>query len=239
MIELVAGSAKEAFASALILWLLGGVAISLAGSFAQGMIPSPPPGFAAGGPPRTGAPHGVRWTGMHEIWFGVFFAIFLAHSLWTGFCGSQTEGTGRLQWTLSKLREHWFQMIVGNAISAWAASLVFNITSEAAWSFSLWQIVWGAVRHLVGPLAQSVGRSLLGPVHWRQIGDWRAWYGANQAKLVFWMVYLGGVLDDLGVPNYKTLARWGWRRWRTRRTSATQAQKSRDSKAPDATIESK
>ena len=42
--EIIIDSATEAFGSAFVVWGLGGVAISIAGSFAGDMIPSLPPG---------------------------------------------------------------------------------------------------------------------------------------------------------------------------------------------------
>ena len=48
--NIIVASATEAFGSAIFLWVLGGVAISIAGSFAGDMIPSLPPSLAGQGP---------------------------------------------------------------------------------------------------------------------------------------------------------------------------------------------
>ena len=77
--EVIADSATEALGGAFTLWILGGVALSIAGSFAGDMIPSLPPGFA-GSEPSEG-----HLTGHHSAWwhevrgnaFVLFFAIFL------------------------------------------------------------------------------------------------------------------------------------------------------------------
>jgi hypothetical protein len=42
---------------------------------------------------------------------------------------------------------------------------------------------------------------------------WFSWYGANQAKFAFWLLYSAALCDDLGLPNYKTLARRPWNRF--------------------------
>jgi hypothetical protein len=55
------------------------------------------------------------------------------------------------------------------------------------------------------------------------LGQWFSWYGDNQMKLNFWIIYLAGAFDDLGVPNYKTLARWAWRRYKKRQWKAAKA----------------
>jgi hypothetical protein len=46
------------------------------------------------------------------------------------------------------------------------------------------------------------------------VGRWYWWYGQNQAKFLFWLLYSAAICDDLGLPNYKTLIRWGGRRLR-------------------------
>jgi len=45
----------------------------------------------------------------------------------------------------------------------------------------------------------------------------------NQMKLNFWIIYLAWAFDDMGVPNYKTLARWAWHRYKKRQAGAQRA----------------
>jgi hypothetical protein len=42
---------------------------------------------------------------------------------------------------------------------------------------------------------------------------WSTWYGVNQTKFAFWLLYSAALCDDLGLPNYKTLARRAWNRF--------------------------
>ena len=95
-------SALEAFGSAFVVWIMGGIAFSIAGGFAGGMVPSLPPGF--GGPPS--GPHHGWWRVVRGDAFGVFFAIFFVHSLWVAFHGRESGPGKRLERILSHLREH-------------------------------------------------------------------------------------------------------------------------------------
>src|ERR1700749_2839464 len=133
LFSIIVGSATEAFGSALVLWILGGVAIDIAGSFAGNMVPSPPPIFAA--QPEGHHKHHSGGASWHDAGHGVFilfFAIFFAHSLWTGIRGSEGGPETRFRRIASRLREHWFGLIVGNAISAWVTTLVLSITQNFA-----------------------------------------------------------------------------------------------------------
>ena len=216
--EVIVASATEAFGSALLLWILGGVAISIAGSFAEGMIPSMPPFFA--GQQATGS-HSARhqdawWHTVRGGAFVCFFAIFFAHSLWVGFHGRGTGPGKRLGRILFNLRENWFGLIVGNAISAWVAVLILGIAQD----FSLVRMFWQWVWDLLLPVFGDAGRFVFGPSKSSSLGDWFSWYNANQTNLTFWFIYIAGAFDDLGVPNFKTLARWAWRRYQKRNSTA-------------------
>ena len=205
--EIIIGSATEALGSAFVVWILGGVAISIAGGFAGNMVPSLPPGFDG---PEPRFQHGW-WQAVRGEAFGIFFAIFFVHSLWLGFHG---KGTGkRLERILAHLRENWFGLIVGNAIAAWVAVLILSVVPNFSPLRMLAHWVWGQV--LPG-IHQTVA-FFLGASKTDALGDWFSWYGANHMKLNFWLIYIAGAFDDMGVPNLKTLARWGWRRMQKRK----------------------
>jgi hypothetical protein len=208
--EVIFASVTEALGSAILLWMLGGVALGIAGAFASGMVPSLPPGFAAQGTAE------AHHSGRHYSWwhavrggaFVLFFAIFFVHSLWVGFRESAGGRRGRMPRILSNFRENWFGLVIGNAISAWVAVLVFGI----AQNFSPWQIFWHWGWGMVLPFVTEIGHLVFGFAGLSSLGAWISWYGANQTKLTFWILYLCGAIDDLGIPNFKTLLRWAWRR---------------------------
>jgi hypothetical protein len=213
-VEVIFSSAVEAFWSAFVAWILGGVAISIASGFAGDMVPSLPPIFAAQQQSNHGH-HGQWWHSVRGAGFALFYAIFFAHSLWRGFRGHGGGGAAetRIWRILYKLRKNWFGLIVGNAIGAWIALLVLNIVQDFSPVQILWHFLWGMVFSV---LAQ-VGHFIFGASSANTVGAWFSWYGDNQNKLNYWILYFSGAFDDLGVPNFKTLARWGWHRFRGRK----------------------
>jgi len=225
--EIIIDSATEAFGSAFVVWGLGGVAVSIAGSFAGDMIPSLPPGFSGQDLKANHEQIRTLWEAMRGSAFGLFFAIFFVHSLWAGFHGQGGGLSKRAQRIVSNLRENWFGLIVGNAITAWGAALVLNVGQN----FSLVQMLSHWIWEIVAPAFRGIGGPLLGPSNTSSLADWFSWYDANQMKLAFWFIYLAGAFDDLGVPNYKTLARFVWRRIQKRKSMATPA-----SAKPGATV---
>jgi hypothetical protein len=55
---------------------------------------------------------------------------------------------------------------------------------------------------------------------------WWSWYDQNQLKFNFWLIYLAAVCDDFGIPNLKSLVRWGWRKWRAKGSKNSNTQQS-------------
>jgi hypothetical protein len=211
-------SAAEAFTSAFFVWLLGGAALSIAGQFAGEMIPSLPPFLAARQPLESGNPahHFAVWESVRSGFFVLLFAIFFVHSMWKGLRGGGEEVGRRVQGILSKLRENWFSLIVTNAIGAWVATLMLSILPSVG-NFALAQMFWHSIGGWVASVISGPARFILGPSNTDAVSAWILWYGDNHLKLNFWIIYLGSAFDDLGVPNFKTLARWAWRRWRQRK----------------------
>jgi hypothetical protein len=220
-------SVTEAFGSAFVIWILGGVAISIADSFAGDMIPSSPPGFSGEHLNANHAHIRTWWEAVRGNAFGLFFVIFFMHSLWAGFHGKGGGPGKRAQRIVSNLRENWFELIVSNAITAWGAALMLGF----AQNFSVIQMFSHWIWEMVAPVFRQIGGTTPGPLYSHTLADWFSWYDANQMKLAFWFIYLAGAFDDLGVPNYKTLARWVWRRIQKRKAMTIPA-----SAKPGATV---
>ncbi len=216
-VEIIWESAVEAAGGAFVVWILGGVALSIAGAFAGDMIPSAPPFHRGGVHPWFGQ-HWLHSLKGHSLVF--LFAAFFAHSLWIGFRarrGVEVGALKRLEYMLLKLRKDWFRMIVGNAIGAWVGAVILVWAS----GFSLTQIVWHWLMGLIFSAVHGLGGATLGDGRWSRIEEWFDWYGANQMKLNFWFLYIAGICDDLGLPNFKALLRWLWRRWKRRDAPAS------------------
>lgn len=205
-------SAFEAFGGGLLFYILGDVALGIAGGFAGNMIPAAPPGFSGWGNPK--GDHSPS----HDEWWRIegngplicIFALFFAHSLWVNLRTHEASVGKRAARILENLRENWFRIIIGNAIGAWVAALLMGIIPD----FSILHMVWDWILGCALPIVRQAAIFLLGASAASSVGDWISWYHSNYIKLAFWVLYLACALDDLGVPNIKAAARWVWRRYR-------------------------
>ena len=77
-------------------------------------------------------------------------------------------------------------------------------------NFSLTHWLWEALSGRALQALQAMGR-LMGWSQPSPLERWFSWYGANQTKFAFWLLYSAALCDDLGLPNYKTLARRAWK----------------------------
>lgn len=217
--EVIVDAAVDSLVSAWLVWVLGGVALSIAGGFAGDMIPTLPPAFS-GQQLEANPAHGFAWWNVvKRDAFGLFYAIFFLHALWQGFNGEAGAPRGRVSRILANVRKDWFSLIVGNAIQAWAAVLVLGIAQQV----SVVQIMWHAVADIFMPTLHAIAQFVLGKQGTASLNEWISWYGTNHSKLNFWIIYFGGAFDDMGVPNFKTLFRWTWRRMRKRAQPAPPA----------------
>jgi len=211
-LDIIFDSAFEAFFSAFLVWIMGGIALNIAAEFSGNMVPSLPPGL---GGTQLG-PHNGWWAAVRGKAFAIFFAIFFVHSLWVGFHGKSSGLGKRMERIVSHLRENWFGLIVGNAIGAWVAIVILGSLPNFSPIQMLRHWAWG----MALPVIREIANSFLGPSITASVGAWFSWYGDNQMKLNFWLIYLAGAFDDLGVPNFKTLARWAWRRMQKRKETS-------------------
>jgi len=214
--DILISSAGSAVATAFLVWILGGVAFSIAGGFAGEMIPSLPPGFTAS---PAGPAHRELWKPLQGVAFSALFVVFFLHSLWIGFRAPGVASNHRALRLLARLRNHWFGLIVGNAISAWVAAAILSAIPNFSLTHVLCQWVWSAI---TPPLA-SICRHFFGATNASTWTDWYSWYQTNNHRLYFWLLYLAGACDDLGLPNFKTLARFAWRRYHQRQAVASTA----------------
>ena len=216
-------SAVEAFVQAIVITVLGTVAIEIAGSIWHEMTPSAPPLFShqplAEAQPGVNAPsHWNFGSSFLQHKFGILFFLLFALKVW-----SQITGRGLLadpangspthaQQIRRHLAENWFGLIVKNAFGALVSAIVVVWVQQ----FTAWY--W--IRHLLLDSALSNIKALLtqifGATGSNAIGSWFSWYGENQLKLTFWAFYIAAICDDLGIPNLKTLGRWCWSRVRKR-----------------------
>jgi hypothetical protein len=205
--------AWEALVLALLVQVLGSVTVGLAGGVWRQMTPSLPPGLA--GQPRLEA----------EASSGLDFAVFGQHRLAflfaVLFVGKGAAGLLRysrdpdhrqvaagLRRVSRRVSNEWFGLVVVNAFTALVAVLVLQVAQR----FSVSQLLWEVVADLFRPAMGTLASQFAGGGSADRIESFVAWYTANKFKFMFWLLYSAAICDDLGLPNYKSLGRWLWRR---------------------------
>jgi hypothetical protein len=84
--------------------------------------------------------------------------------------------------------------------------MIIKFTQQFTLTAFLWHIVGDLVTSLLQAVAQLFSTDAV-----TYVKNLVAWYGANQPRLLFWLLYTAAICDDLGLPNYKTLGRFLWR----------------------------
>jgi len=216
--EILWVSAKEALLMAFMVGILGSVAIGILSGICGDMVPSLPPGLD-GHPALSSAPahwwHASR-NAIHRHSFAVLFfvlaalkaALRLAHYATDPFL--RTAAARTLRVTRRFLR-HWFSLLIKNALAAFVGVLVLQWSQNFTLTHWLWQALGNGIEQVIEAVAGQVGGGF-----GELVQRWFSWFGDNQTKFGFWLLFSAGLCDDLGLPNYKALARWGWRRCRHR-----------------------
>lgn len=197
--------AVDAAIKSFVVMILGNIALSLVGSIAGRMIPSPPPGLAAA--VESSATWTAWWAALKAIKFYLIFFILFFFGFRARFARETSTdpaptSTTRWQRFGRRFSENWFGSLVGNAFLAMAIAAALLTIPK----FSFWHWFWNWLSGVVKP-EQVLGEDWLGSLR-----PWLGWYDGNQLQFNFWVIYLGGVCDDLGIPNFKSLTRWLRRR---------------------------
>jgi hypothetical protein len=95
-------------------------------------------------------------------------------------------------------------VIVGNAFGAMIASLVAVWVQQFSWV----QFIWHGVMEFIMPVIHRVLEFVFPRGAAQGMDSWFEWFGQNQARFNFWVIYLAAICDDLGVPSIKTFGRW-------------------------------
>jgi hypothetical protein len=216
IIDVLLDSAVEAAVQTFLVLLMGGIALSIVGGLVEDMIPSPPPGLAsAESKSHSSSPHWGSSFSQHKV--PIVFTVIFIVQISRRFYGKRQQNQeprrqSRMERVYHELSENWFSLIVGNAFGAMIGAMVLGWIQK----FSLSQILWSWILHSIAPPLHELGQRIFGTSGTDAIGRWFSWYGENQFKFDFWLIYLASVCDDLGLPNLKTLARFAWRRFRKR-----------------------
>jgi len=206
-------SAARAAGNTFIFVLLGNVALSIVGSLVRPRIPTPPPGLTWSTFTLPGSVS--AWVHNYRLW--ILWTIFFGFALWLRFrqaLGQQGEGDNRWTRAGQRLSENWFGIFVGNAIGASIGAFIVTMLGQFSLRSMLVNEAWASLVRLFPHSSEGSSGGLVGFIR----AFW-SWFAANQLNLTFWMFFLAAVLDDLGLPNFKTWGRHRWRRFRRRHRS--------------------
>jgi hypothetical protein len=219
--SLLWNSAWEALILAFMIQILGGVAFAMMGNVWGRMTPTLP------GEPKleTSSPSNPTFHfGARERFILIFAVVFAGMAFGRLMKFSRTASHrsvadlgGRL-W--QRASEEWFQLVVVNAFIASILVSVLHVTNQTAPLKLLWGFIAGLVQPLIGVLTNLLPQGLASFTK-----GLLAWFDANQLKFSFWLLYSAAICDDLGLPNYKALTRWLWRRLKRTRNSGKLAEK--------------
>ena len=228
--DILWNSAWSSLASAFLVTILGSIALGIVGGIWKEMSPSLPPAFShqqnaeANAEPRPTATH-IHMPGIiQEHYFAFIYCVIFVTS--TGvrlrdlFRGDVATGRkSRLGKIARRFSENWFGLIVGNAFGAMISAIILVWITQFSWVQFLIHQVLGVLL----PSLADVAGWIFGQRTGSAVRIWLDWYGDNQLRFTFWLLYLGAICDDLGVPNLKSLGRWLWTKYR-RRTRHPKAQ---------------
>jgi len=203
-------TAVQSFVRAFLVVVFGGVAINVASSIWDEMVPSRPPGFAQ---PVQAEIKAAGALSLWETWFGehLFFIVFcliFALTAWFRLVREkqqieESKAESHLRSITHALSENWFGLIVGNAFGALISAILLVWVQKFTFASMIFNWLLGSVLSIF----QSLAHGLLGAGAAGSLDAWFSWYGDNQLKFTFWFFYLSAICDDLGIPNFKTLGR--------------------------------
>jgi hypothetical protein len=196
---------------AFIVQIFGSIAVGFLSEVFHEMSPSAPPGFAHHGQavPSSHVWHGVR-TLIAENQFWMVFAGIFVITIASRFAHYSRKPKHRriAAWFLlinRRISCHWFHLFIINAFTAWIYAMIIVLVQQFSWT----KILWSIISEVFHPVFLMVARLIPGA---GILGRWFSWYGENQSKFLFWLLYSAAICDDLGLPNYKALSRWAWQR---------------------------
>jgi len=115
------------------------------------------------------------------------------------------------------------------------AVMIIKFTQQFTLTAFLWHIVGDLVTALIRNVANLFSTDAV-----QYVENLIGWYKANQPRFLFWLLYTAAICDDMGLPNYKTLGKFLWRRFFKREqpaaalaTDTSRSKESDQHQAPD------
>lgn len=221
-------SAIDAFVKTILILVMGNVALGILGGIFSAMTPTLPGFLHSGSAENVNSSSTLHewWSSVHEhqfiIIYSILFVVFVRMRLariYPQLAGSSSWGGIRLQKISVRLSKDWFHLIVGNAFGALISAIVLYFVGNFTGVRLLFNLVLAAIL----PTIQAVATFIFGATVTNFLGGLISWYGDNQLRFNFWLLYVAAVCDDLGIPNLKTLTRLLWTRFRGPKAVAASA----------------
>jgi hypothetical protein len=205
-------TAFQTFVSTFVVLLLGSLALGLVSGLWHDMIPSAPAILPT--KPEADVTSSFMqngWASLKDhrfvLVFGMLFSVRMLARL-RAYHRSERGTIDAMLLVGSRLADNWFGLFVGNAFGAIVSAFTIYYVSQ----FSYPQMLCHWLIDLSQPELKNLAVTLLGGSRVDRIQGMLAWYGGNQIRFLFWFLYLSAICDDLGLPNFKTLARRIWLR---------------------------
>jgi hypothetical protein len=209
--SLIWGSACEALVLAFLIHILGSLAFQMLDGILEKMMPSLPPSLVS--EPKSNTETAVTFRFTKTERFSLILAVVFVAVVMRRMIGHSRYAEHRAVAIWDRLREHdWFSLLVINASIASLMAPLVQALEQVAPLKMLWTFMVGILHPAIDAFL-----NLWPEVTETTIRDLWRWYGANQLRFTFWLLYGAAVCDDLGVPNYKTLGCWFWRRLKKKR----------------------
>jgi hypothetical protein len=207
--------AWSALILAFLVQIFGTLAVGLVSGVWSEMTPSLPPGLA--GRPDPEALWDFRFFHQHQ--FALIFAmLFIAKAAGRFVRYSRNEhhrnAAAWMKRASRGISGQWFSLVVINAFVALGAVLMVQLAQKFSFTHWLWHFLASLFDPVISAIASVFPSRFVGAVK-----SLAGWYDANHFKFIFWLFYSAAICDDLGLPNYKTLGRFLWRRFWIRRKS--------------------
>jgi hypothetical protein len=237
--EILWESAWEALILAFLVLVFGSIAFGLVSGLWRDMTPTLPPALT-GEPKLEAEGSALSFSFLRQNRFGLIFLVLFSgivagRLLKYSRSEPQRRAAAQAGRIFRRVSDQWFSLVVINALLALVGLTIIQFTRQ----FTLTQFLWNILGDLVRAGVQATATLFpAGVVSF--IEGFVAWYGTNQYKFIFWLLYTAAICDDLGLPNYKALGRFLWRRFFKREqpavalaTAPLSAKESDERQAPD------
>lgn len=217
--DAILSSAIDAFVKAILILVMGNVALGILGGIFSEMAPTLPAFLMSGSRESANSSSVLHnwWSSVHEHQFVIIYSILFVALLHIRLARIFPQLAGRFTWggihlkkISVRLSNDWFHLIVGNAFGALVSAIVLYFVENFTGARLFFNLVLAAIL----PAIQAVTNFIFGATVTNFLGGLISWYGDNQLRFNFWFLYVAAVCDDLGIPNLKTLGRLLWSRFR-------------------------